>query len=337
MCCKVNAFCTVDTVVTVFLWKTTGYLPDRLFGKRPFLHRYRSLSIYSRSSTGRSAAEQRLLGDGRSRLDRFQFSASRVARLCPRPPTIVSTPSVDANPPHQSKPFVEACFGPLPVGPPARAKLYVVASRSDRERLSLDLVPEDAESAARVKIRCDDQDSGAVFANQAFLRVVRLFSGRESRNRTDSHRCTLWKTSQVLLGQLHLCELIDPHSSRNVDHHPASVPLIEELQRARGTVIGLACQDQNHVRRHWGIHHQQPAGIHAEPHKHHDQYNCENPDMPCAARLFRLRQWPVPLKSCRSGFSHYGDHTPGEGCSILSAKIEALSCFSSSIRPGQNS
>src|ERR1017187_9666196 len=117
---------------------------------------------------------------------------------------LLSTPSLDSIPPYQPQPFVQASFGPLPVGPPAGAELCIVASRSHRKGLPVNLVAEDAERAASVVVRCDDQDSCAFFARQAFFHVVRFLPGREPLNRTNLDRGSLRQILNVFLGQLDL-------------------------------------------------------------------------------------------------------------------------------------
>ena len=116
----------------------------------------------------------------------------------------VLTPSVDASPPHQSQPFIKASFGPLTIGPPAGAELCVVASCGHRKRLSSNLATEDAERAASVVVRGDDEDSGPIFLPEAFFHIVGFLPSREPFNRTDSNRCPLRKTLNVFLGQLGL-------------------------------------------------------------------------------------------------------------------------------------
>src|ERR1035437_7213124 len=127
----------------------------------------------------------------RRRIERRICDFAAPAGLSFRAASIVSTPSLDSIPPYQPQPFVQASFGPLPVSPPAGAELCIVTSRSHRKGLPVNLVAEDAERAASVVVRCDDQDSCAFFARQAFFHVVRFLPGREPLNRTNLDRGSL--------------------------------------------------------------------------------------------------------------------------------------------------
>src|ERR1019366_7653408 len=120
-----------------------------------------------------------------------------------------SMPPFNRVPPQQPQPFVHASLGPLPVGPPTCPELRLVASRSNREGLPLNLVAEDAERAACVELRCDNQDPAAFFPGQAFFHVVRFLPSRKPLNGTDPDRCRLRKSLYVLLRQLHLSQPVN--------------------------------------------------------------------------------------------------------------------------------
>src|SRR5438309_6036328 len=103
----------------------------------------------------------------------------RVPALCALDKPFCSTPPVDGVPPQQPQPFVKTSLGPLTLSPPACSKLRVVTNRCNREGLLRQLVPKNAERAAGVEIRCDDQNPGTFFSCQAFCRVVRFLASRE--------------------------------------------------------------------------------------------------------------------------------------------------------------
>src|SRR3984957_11510033 len=85
-----------------------------------------------------------------------------------------SSPALDSTPPQQPLPFIQASLGPLPVGPPQGSELRLIPRPGDREGLPTDLVAKNAQRPAGVDLRRGDQIPPALFALQAFFRILRF-------------------------------------------------------------------------------------------------------------------------------------------------------------------
>src|SRR5579863_9176481 len=99
---------------------------------------------------------------------------------------ICSTPAFECIPPEQAQPLIQASFGPLSMGPPARAKLGCVSSCGNREKSSAKFVPEDAQRSASVEVRGHDQHPPALLVRETSFDVVRFVPSRESFDRADA-------------------------------------------------------------------------------------------------------------------------------------------------------
>ena len=153
-------------------------------------------------------------------------------------------------------------------------------------------MPKNAERAAGVEIRCDDQNPGTFFSCQAFCRVARFLASREPRNRTDPNRRGLRKILNILLRQLNIGQLVNPCCRWYIDYQPSAVALIQKLQAADRATIRLSREHQNHVRGLRSIHYQQSACIGSERDKYRGQDNRKNPDASPSALIFHPKPGP---------------------------------------------
>src|SRR5271166_3388976 len=74
-----------------------------------------------------------------------------------------SVPPLHYSPPQRLQPFLQASLGPLPVSPPACAKLGFIACHGYREGFPTNLVAEDLQRAPSVELRCHNQYPAARF------------------------------------------------------------------------------------------------------------------------------------------------------------------------------
>ena len=151
---------------------------------------------------------------------------------------------------------------------------------------------------------------------------MRFRPGRKTFNCTNPYRPRLRKIRDIFPSQLDLSKIKDPGSSGNVEYYLAAIALIQKLQRASRTTIGLACKDQNHVRRLRSLHHQKPACIRPESHAQRGQCNRKGPDQ--SSSVWRQRLYPlgtlISFSRCRNGAS------PQKALHSLCAKIKAFGC-----------